>query len=67
MQSLNDNYLKYLGRNHDSSTAIHAFDQIRKAGFNNVNIDLMFSFPEQTMDELNKDVTALTRLESMVH
>jgi len=64
IQSLNDNYLKYLGRNHDSSAAIHAFDQIRKAGFNNVNLDLMFSFPEQTMDELNADVTALTRLGS---
>jgi len=64
VQSLNDNYLKYLGRNHNSSTAIEAYDQIRKAGFNNVNVDLMFSFPEQTMDELNADVTALIRLDS---
>jgi len=64
VQSLNDNYLKYLGRNHDSLTAIQAYDQIRKAGFNNVNVDLMFSFPEQTMDELNKDIAALTQLGS---
>jgi len=64
VQSLNDKYLKYLGRNHDSSTAIHAYDQIRKAGFNNVNVDLMFSFPEQTMTELKEDVAALTQLGS---
>ena len=64
VQSLNDNYLKYLGRNHDSSTAIYAYDQIRKAGFNNVNVDLMFSFPEQTMEELNTDVATLTQLGS---
>jgi len=64
VQSLNDNYLKYLGRNHDASTAIHAYDQIRKVGFNNVNVDLMFSFPGQTINELTADVTALTRLDS---
>jgi len=64
VQSLNDKYLKYLGRNHDSSTAIHTFDQIRKAGFDNVNVDLMFSFPNQTKDELEEDVTTLTQLGS---
>ncbi len=64
VQSLNDKYLKILGRNHDSLTAVKAFDQIRIAGFDNVNVDLMFSFPNQTMDELKKDVTALIQLGS---
>lgn len=64
VQSLNDKYLNYLGRNHDSSTAIHAFDRIRKAGFDNVNVDLMFSFPKQTMEELAEDISALTQLGS---
>jgi len=64
VQSLNDRYLKYLGRNHNSITALRSYDQIRKAGFDNVNVDLMFSFPGQTMDELEEDVIALTQLRS---
>jgi len=64
VQSLNDKYLNYLGRNHDSLTAIHAFEQIRETGFDNVNVDLMISFPKQTMEELAKDVSALTQLGS---
>ncbi len=64
IQSLNDKYLKYLGRNHDASTATQAFDQMRKAGFDNINVDLMFSFPKQTMTELKEDVAALTQLGS---
>lgn len=63
-QTLNDKYLKYLGRNHDSSMAIEAFERIKDIGFDNVNIDLMFAFPDQTMSELKKDVEAVIRLGS---
>lgn len=64
VQSFNDKYLKVLGRAHDSKTAVQAFDRIRKSGFDNVNVDLMFSFPNQTMDELKQDVAAITQLGS---
>lgn len=62
VQSLNDRYLKYLGRNHDASTAIKAFQLIRECGFGNVNVDLMFAFPDQTIAELKKDVDAVIQL-----
>ena len=64
VKSLNDKYLKYLGRNHDSALAIKSFSKIKKTGFDNINVDLMFSFPDQTMDELKNDVDAVTGLES---
>ena len=48
VQSLNDRYLKYLGRNHDVRTAIKTFQRIRESGFDNINVDLMFAFPDQT-------------------
>lgn len=62
IQSLNDGYLKYLGRNHDAAAAAGAFRRIREAGFGNVNVDVMFAFPGQTMGELEKDVAAMIRL-----
>lgn len=64
MQSLNEKYLKYLGRVHDKSSALHAFEKIRDAGFHNINVDLMFSFAQQTMDEFKKDVKSIVALQS---
>ncbi|MCK4881889.1 MAG: radical SAM family heme chaperone HemW [Candidatus Omnitrophica bacterium] len=64
VQSLNDKYLKYLGRAHDVSMARAAFDRIKSAGFNNINVDLMFAFPDQTSSELKKDIEDVLALGS---
>ena len=48
VQSLNERYLKFLGRSHDRKKALAAFHCLREAGFSNINLDLMFSFPGQT-------------------
>ncbi len=64
VQSLNDRYLKYLGRTHDSHQAIKAFENLRQAGFTNINLDLMYSFPGQTSEEIKEDVAVLVGLGS---
>ena len=64
VQSLNEKYLKYLGRVHDNKTALTAFERIRAAGFKNINVDLMLSFPSQTIDELREDIEAMTAFKS---
>lgn len=64
VQSLNDRYLKYLGRCHDAHRAHTAFRTLRQAGFTNINVDLMYSFPGQTDDEIKEDVLSLTSLGS---
>lgn len=64
IQTLNDHYLKYLGRCHDSSQALAAYDILRKSGFQNINVDLMYAFPQQTAEELEKDIQAITGLGS---
>lgn len=48
IQSFDDSELKFLGRIHNAETAVSSYYKIREAGFDNVNIDLMFSFPQQT-------------------
>lgn len=55
VQSLNDKYLKYLGRLHDAQAARGAYHMIREVGFQNVSCDLMISFPQQTDEELHED------------
>jgi oxygen-independent coproporphyrinogen-3 oxidase len=45
MQSCSDADLKLLGRFHDATACHDAFRQARRAGFDNISIDLMFSVP----------------------
>ena len=48
-QSLNDDELKKLGRLHDSRTFIETFENARRAGFDNINIDVMSALPGQSL------------------
>ena len=48
VQSFEDRLLARLGRVHSSQEALSAFDAARKAGFDNISIDLMHSLPEQS-------------------
>lgn len=50
IQSLDEDLLDRLGRVHSRQTAFKSYDTLRQAGFDNVNLDLMFAIPTQTMD-----------------
>ncbi len=64
MQTFDERYLKFLGRNHGRDLALEAYDHARQGGFKNINVDLMFGFPGQTSDELTADVRTLASLQS---
>lgn len=64
VQSFDDRYLKFLGRNHDRQLALKSYADAREAGFENISLDLMFGFPGQTLDELSQDLRVLTQLKS---
>ena len=49
VQSWDDELLKLLGREHDAAQAESSFQILRAAGFGNVNVDLMFGLPGQTL------------------
>lgn len=50
VQSFIDRELKTLGRIHDSHTALHSIEIIKKV-FNNFSIDLIYGIPSQSVDE----------------
>ena len=50
VQSLNEALLDKLGRIHSREQVFKSFDILRAAGFDNVNLDLMFAIPGQTME-----------------
>ncbi len=50
VQSLDERLLEKLGRIHSREQVFKSFDILRTAGFDNINIDLMFAIPRQTME-----------------
>jgi len=50
VQSLDERLLDRLGRIHSRKQVFKSFDTLRAAGFDNVNVDLMFAIPSQTME-----------------
>jgi oxygen-independent coproporphyrinogen-3 oxidase len=50
VQSLDEPLLNRLGRIHTREMAFKSFDILRRAGFDNLNLDLMFAIPGQTME-----------------
>jgi len=60
IQSFNDAHLQALGRIHSADEARRAID-IAQLHFDNINLDLMYALPKQTLDEALQDTqTALT-------
>jgi oxygen-independent coproporphyrinogen-3 oxidase len=53
IQSFNDAELRMLGRIHSSIEAKDAVRDVRKAGFDNLNLDLIYGLPGQTVDDWN--------------
>ena len=51
VQSWDDQLLKLLGREHNARQAEESFCTLRAAGFTNINVDLMFGLPGQTIDQ----------------
>jgi oxygen-independent coproporphyrinogen III oxidase len=47
-QSLNDRLLRLIGRIHNAEQVAHTFRLARGAGYDNINLDLMYGLPEQS-------------------
>jgi oxygen-independent coproporphyrinogen III oxidase len=61
-QSFSNRLLGFLGRVHDSDKAINAYRSLREAGFDNINIDMMYSIPTQNLPELKHDLDLISEL-----
>jgi putative oxygen-independent coproporphyrinogen III oxidase len=61
-QSFSDESLRRLGRIHGAREIISAFRDAEAAGFNSINLDLMFALPGQSLDMALDDVRAAINL-----
>ena len=52
LQSANDKLLKIIGRIHNYDEFEETYSNTRKAGFKNINVDLMIGLPDQTIEDV---------------
>ena len=61
-QTFNDERLHFLRRRHSSAQVHQAVATLRQAGFQNISIDLMYGFPNQTLEEWQADIDEALQL-----
>lgn len=63
VQTFSDERLRFLQRRHTARQAVEAVELLRKSGFCNISIDLMFGFPGETLAEWQADIDRALALE----
>lgn len=62
LQSTNNQILEDIGRIHTYEKFLDSYYLIKEIGFNNINIDLMFALPNQTLNNVEKDLEKVINL-----
>ena len=62
IQTFSDPMLRFLHRRHTSSQAKESVRLFREHGFNNISIDLMFGFPQETLSQWQYDIGEALKL-----
>ena len=61
-QSFDDKLLKQIGRRHNSNQIFHTIELAKKAGFENISVDLIYGLPNQTLEMFEKDLDIINSL-----
>jgi len=64
LQATQNNALKQLGRIHSFETFCKKYNKLRAFGYDNINIDLMFGLPDQTIEDWHDTINRVMTLQS---
>ena len=62
-QTFSDERLHFLHRRHTADEVKNAVKRLRGIGIKNISVDLMFGFPNETLEEWNDDIERLLALD----
>lgn len=62
VQAMDNDRLHYMGRIHTAENVVRDMELIRRKGFDNVNLDLMFSIPGETTEDALEDLRMILGL-----
>lgn len=63
IQTFDEKKLIWMNRAHSSKEAIHAFENARSAGFQNISLDLIYAIPDHQKEQWEADLAAITDLQ----
>lgn len=63
IESFNEDKLRFMERSHSFEEALQVMKLARKMGFDNINVDLIYGIPGETLKDLKKDLDLLLKLE----
>ena len=63
IQTFNEKYLSFLNRKHTKEEIANKIKICKEIGFKNINIDLIYGLPNQTLEELNSDIDEFLKLD----
>lgn len=63
VQTFNNKFLNFLNRKHTKETVKKVINEAKSIGFKNINVDLMYAFPGETLDDLSSDIEEFLKLE----
>ena len=63
VQTFNDRMLKQIGRSHSERDIYENIANLKKAGFDNISIDLIYALPKQTMEDVKTNVAKAIALD----
>ena len=63
VQTFNDRMLKQIGRSHSEKDIYENIANLKKAGFDNISIDLIYALPKQTMEDVKINVAKAIALD----
>lgn len=61
-QSMNDDTLRLIGRNHDHDKVIEIFNLARDLGFDNINMDMILGLPSEHLHDVERTIEAIRKL-----
>ena len=62
VQSFDDKVLKNIGRDHNKEIVLKDIENIRKAGFDNISLDMILNLPGGNFDSIKKDLEIIKKI-----
>lgn len=62
VQTFHDELLQNIQRHHTAQQAIDFIEQAKRKGITDINVDLMYGLPEQTLEDVKEDIQIIKEL-----
>ena len=63
LKTFNSKYLEFLGRHHSKEEVFNKVKLLKEYGITNINVDLIYALPNQTLLELENDIDIILSLD----